>query len=167
MIVCGHGSVSEYCKENGLTLAARFVGDLIDYSGDIKTIVTDQEMGVQEFLYLRMVMLSKGYDLRSIYHTNIDEKMNEFLEYVGVQEMNRRKEKYGGRQPFGYRKVGDEVREIPEMIAVARKIIEMKDAGATLRKIHESEEIHHPDGRRISVSTIQQIIKNRRRYEGG
>jgi hypothetical protein len=89
--------------------------------------------------------------------------MTEFLAY----QAERRKEKYGGRQPFGYRKIGDEIREIPEMIAVARKIVEMKDAGATLREIHECEGVCHMDGRKISISTIQQIIKNRERYENG
>lgn len=166
MIVCGHGDVTAFCKENGFTVAARHTGEIIDYRGEIKTIVTDQKMSAQEFLYIRMIMLGKGYDVRSIQYPNIDRKMDEFLEFVGTQEMYRRKEKYGGRQPFGFRKVGNEIREIPEMIAVARKIIEMKNEGATLRQIHESEGICHPDGRRISVSTIQQIIKNRERYEG-
>lgn len=165
MIVCAHGNVTEFCRENGLTVAARYVGEIVDYRGEIKTIVTDQQMGAQEFLYLRMIMLGKGYDVRSIQYPTIDKKINEFLEFVGTQEIHRRKEKYGGRQPFGYRKVGTEIREIPEMIAVARKIIEMKDSGATLRQIHEAQGICHPDGRKISISTIQQIIKNRERYE--
>ena len=82
-----------------------------------------------------------------------------------MQERNRRKEVYGGRQPFGYVRRKGEVVENPAMMAVARQIIEMKDAGHTLRMIQDEEGIRHPDGRKISISTIQQIIKNRERYE--
>ena len=164
MIVCGHGDVSEYCRENGLTVVARHTGEITDYAGAVKTIVTDQEMNVQEFLYIRMIMLSKGYDVRSIHHPRIDKEMDEFLEFVSLQEIYRRKEKYGGRQPFGYRKVGSEIREIPEMMYVARKIIELRDSGVTLRDIQNTPEIHHSDGRKISISTIQQIVKNRDKY---
>lgn len=167
MIVCGHGEVTEFCREHDMTVAAQYVGEIADYTGDIKTIVTGQEMSVQEFLYLRMVMLGRGYDVRSIQHTDIDKKMGEFLEYVGIQEMNRRKEKYGGRQPFGYYRRNGVVVENPAMMYVARKIIELRDAGMTMREIQDNPEIHHPDGRKISVSTIQQIIKNRGKYENG
>ena len=167
MIVCGHGNVTEFCRNNGMTVAAQHTGKITDYDGDIKVIVTDTEMCVQEFFYLRMVMLAKGYDVRSVHYPDLDEKLNSFVEYVEVQERIRRKQTYGGRQPFGYRRVRNKVREIPEAIDVARKIIALKDEGATLRQIHECESIHHPDGRKISVSTIQQIIKNREKYEDG
>lgn len=165
MIVCGHGDVTEFCRENGLTVAARHTGEIIDYRGEIKTIVTDQKMSVQEFLYLRMIMLGKGYDVRSIQHPNIDKEIDKFLDFVGTQEIYRRKEKYGGRQPFGYQKRNGVVVENPAMMYVARKIIELRDSGMTLRDIQNFPEIHHPDGRRISVSTIQQIIKNRKKYK--
>ena len=48
---------------------------------------------------------------------------------------------------------------------MARRIIEMRDAGITLRGIQEDKGVHHPDGRKISVSTIQQIINNRDIYK--
>jgi hypothetical protein len=164
MIVCGHGNVTEFCRNNGMTVAAQYTGKITDYDGDIKVIVTDTEMCLQEFFYLRMVMLAKGYDVRSVHYPELDEKLNSFVEYVEVQERIRRKQTYGGRQPFGYRRVRGRVRAVPEVIAMARKIIELRDEGKTLREIYEAPEVHHPDGRKISISTIQQIVKNRDKY---
>lgn len=160
MIVCGHGDVTEYCKEHDMTVCEVWNGDIDKYSGSCRVLVTDQEMSENEYYYLKGKMLGRGVELISTRHKD-DKLITEFLAY----QADRRKEKYGGRQPFGYRKVGNEIREIPEMIDVARKIIMLKDAGATYRKIHDTPGICHPDGRKISVSTIQQIIKNRKKYE--
>ena len=165
MLVCAHGDVAEFCKEHGMTVVDHYVGEITDYTGDVRVIVTDREMCAQEFYYLRLVMWGKNYDVRSIHYPILDEKLNEFLEYVGLQEQKRRKERYGGRQPFGYQLRNGERVENPAMMAVARRIIEMKDSGATLREIKGDEGVHHPDGRDISLSTIQQIIKNREKYE--
>ena len=57
--------------------------------------------------------------------------------------------------------------EIPERMAVARRVIEMRDAGYTLREIRESEDVYHTDGKKLAISTIQQIISNRETYERG
>lgn len=160
MIVCGHGDVTEYCKEHDMTVCEVWGGDVEDYNGHCCVLVTDQEMSENEYYYIKGKMLGRGIELISTRYKD-DKLLTEFLAY----QADRRKEKYGGRQPFGYRKVGNEIREIPEMMDVARKIIMLKDKGKTLRQIHECEEIHHPDGRKISVSTIQQIIKNRDKYE--
>lgn len=165
MLVCAHGNVMEYCDAHGLRIYENWYGEITDYSGSCRMIVTDKEMSAQEFYYLRLVMLSKGYEVLSVHYPDIDEKLKEFMEYVSMQERNRRKEIYGGRQPFGYVRRKGEVVENPAMMTVARQIIEMKDAGHTLRMIHDEEGIRHPDGRKISISTIQQIIKNRERYE--
>ena len=160
MLVCGHGDVAKYCKAHDMVVCATWDGDIEDYNGHIRVLVTDREMSESEYYFLKGKMLGVGIELISTRYKD-DKLMVEFLSY----QANRRKEKYGGRQPFGFRKVGNEIREIPEMIDVARKIIMLKDTGATLRQIHETPGICHPDGRRISVSTIQQIIKNRERYE--
>ena len=165
MLVCAHGNVMEYCDAHGLRIVENWHGLLLDYDGGCHVIVTDLELTTQEFLYLRMAMFSRGYDLRSVHHPDVDEKVNEFLEYAGLQERNRRREVYGGRQPFGFMRRNGEVIENPAMMAVARRIIELRDEGATLRDIREDPGVHHPDGRKISISTIQQIIKNRERYE--
>lgn len=167
MVVCAHGDVAAFCKERDLIICETWEGDLIGYSGGCRVIVTDQEMSAQEFYYLRMVMFSKGYDVRSVHYPDIDEKLNEFMEYIGMQERSRRKNIYGGRQPFGFTRRNGVVVEIPEMMAVARRILELRDAGMTLREIQTDEGVHHPDGRKISVSTIQLIVKNREKYENG
>lgn len=160
MIVCGHGDVTEYCKAHDMAVCETWGGDLENYRGGCRVLVTDQDMSEQEYYYIKNKLMSRGVELISTRHKD-NPAMLSYLAYAA----ERRKEKYGGRQPFGYRKVGTEIREIPEMIDVARKIIMLKDAGATLRQIHEAAGICHPDGRKISVSTIQQIIKNRERYE--
>ena len=160
MIVCGHGNVFEFCEKRDMVVCETWDGDLESYRGNCRVLVTDQDMSEQEYYFIKGKMLGRGIELISTRYKD-DKLMTEFLAY----QAERRKEKYGGRQPFGFRKVGDEIMEIPEMMVVARKIVEMKDAGATLREIHEDESVHHMDGRRISVSTIQQIIKNRDKYE--
>lgn len=159
MIVCGHGNVFDFCKDRDMVVCEVWDGDLESYRGNCRVLVTDQDMSEQEYYYQKGKLLGRGIELISTRYKD-DKLMTEFLAY----QAERRKEKYGGRQPFGFRRVGDEIREIPEMIAVARKIVEMKDAGATLREIHESEGVCHMDGRKISISTIQQIIKNREKY---
>ena len=159
MIVCGHGDVLDFCKDRDMVVCETWDGEIGDYKGPFRVLVTDQDMSEQEYYFQKGKLLGRGIELISTRYKD-DKLMTEFLAY----QAERRKEKYGGRQPFGYRRVGDEIREIPEMIEVARKIVEMKDGGKTLREIHECADIHHPDGRRISVSTIQQIIKNREKY---
>lgn len=161
MIVCGHGDVMEYCVAHDMVVCEIWTGDLEGYRGSCRVLVTDQDMSEQEYYYIKNKFMSRGVELISTRHKD-NPAMLSYLAYAA----ERRKVKYGGRQPFGFRKVGTEILEISEMIAVARKIIALKDAGATLRQIHETPGICHPDGRKISVSTIQQIIKNRERYNG-
>jgi hypothetical protein len=160
MFVCGHGDVTEYCKKHDMTVCSTWDGDIEKYNGVFRVLVTAQEMSESEYYFLKGKMLGRGIELISTRYKD-NKLMTDFLAY----QADRRKEKYGGRQPFGYRKVGNDIREIPEMIDVARKIIMLKDTGATLRQIHETPGICHTDGRKISVSTIQQIIKNRGKYE--
>lgn len=164
MLVCAHGNVIEYCDEHGMTICENWHGEIRDYSGGCPVIVTDLEIGVQEFLYLKMQMSGKGYEVISTRY-EVSPEINKFLDYVGAKERDRRKETYGGRQPFGWQKRNGVVVENSAMMYVARRIIELRDSGMTLRDIQNFPEIHHPDGRKISISTIQQIIKNRERYE--
>lgn len=70
----------------------------------------------------------------------------------------------GGRQPFGFRRKHGEIIEIPEMIAVARRVIELRDSGVKLEGIRNDADVHWPDGRMISLTTICEILKNRRLY---
>ena len=47
-------------------------------------------------------------------------------------------------------------------MAVVERIYELHDAGKKLREIAEDERVSYLDGRKMSVSTIQMIIKNRK-----
>ena len=49
--------------------------------------------------------------------------------------------------------------------AVKRNLDELRDMGFTYRRISEDENVHHPDGRKLNISTIQIILKNRKIYE--
>lgn len=72
-----------------------------------------------------------------------------------------RRQKYGGRCMFGVGPNG----MYPDGRAVVKRILELRDAGCTYRKIQADDGVHHLDGRRIGLSTIQIIIHNRQRYE--
>jgi hypothetical protein len=49
--------------------------------------------------------------------------------------------------------------------AVVKRVLELRDKGFVYRQIKEDPGVHHPDGRSLSISTIQIIIKNREIYE--
>lgn len=160
MLVCAHGDVADFCSKNDMVIVGQYDGEIEDYRGTIKILVTDQEMSECEYYYKKGKMLGMGIELISIRYKD-DKLLTRFLGY----QAERRKEKYGGRQPFGFRKIKGEVVLSPEGREVACLIIKMRDAGLTLRTIQACREVCHPDGRRISLSTIQQIIKNRDMYE--
>lgn len=164
MIVCSHGNVSRYCREHGMISVETYVGALEEYDGKPRVLVTDQDMSETEYYYLKGMLLTRGVDLIHTQYRD-DEKILEVLAYNAQRQREQHLIRYGGRQPFGFRKQNGVVVEIPEMMAVARRIIEMKDAGFSLRLIRNDKNVHHPDGRKISVSTIQQIINNREKYE--
>ena len=151
MIVCAHGEVSEYCKNHGMTICDQHIGDIEEYQGVCRVLVTDAPMGENEFYALKLKMLKRGVELVSIDHS--DEAMSEFVSYLAMQS---RGGNGGGRPRFGS---GSEAE-----MAVVRRIFELRDAGCTLREISESPEVAYLDGRRISVSTIQGILRNREKY---
>lgn len=164
MIVCGHGNVSEFCRQHDMVPVTQYVGSLEDYRGDCRILVTDQEMSENEYYYWKGVLLARGVDLIHTQHKD-DEKVLGVVAYTAQREQERRKQRYGGRQPFGWVRRNGVVEENPAMMAVARRVIELKDAGCTLRAIQADSGVHHPDGRDVSISTIQQIIENRDKYE--
>jgi hypothetical protein len=158
-IVCAHGDVKDFCESKDMLICSEYTGELADYHGGCRVLVTGQQMTKNEYYYYKDLLMRRGVELVSTEH----EDTPEMLEYL-FYSAERRKEKYGGRQPFGYQRKNGVVIENAELIKVAGKIIEMRDRGATLREIREFPEIRHLDGRKISVSTIQQIIKNREKY---
>ena len=160
MLVCKHGEVSAYCAERDMVICEQYTGNLEDYDGNCRVLVTDQRMGENEYYFLKGKLLARGVELVSIWYKD-NKLLSEFLAY----QAERRKENYNGRQPFGFQRKNGEVTENPEMMKVVRRILDLRDAGMSYRLIREDEGVHHPDGRKISVDTIRQIIKNRGRYE--
>ena len=156
MIVAAHGEVSEFCEKLGMTIYERYEGDLESYKGNCPVIVTDQQMSKNEFYYLKCKLLRRRVELVSIYYC--DKELSDFVAYLDQME---RREKHGGRMPFGFTKGGVDKKKM----AVVRRILELRDTGHTYKQIQEDPEVHHGDGRKLAISTIQVIIKNRSKYE--
>ena len=159
MVVCAHGNVAGFCEAHEMQILESHIGDLLDYhKGNCAVIVTDQAMTRQEYDSLKCTLFGRGVELVSVDWTD-DEVI---LRLLHNQIQNRGKR--GGRQMFGFTKKNGQIVESPRLMYVARKIIELRDSGMTLKEIQNFPEIHHLDYKKISVSTIQQIIKNREKY---
>ena len=156
MIVCAHGEVSEFCEKSGMTIYEHYTGDLESYEGTCPVIVTDREMTKNEYYYLKMKLLRRRIELVSINHC--DKDLSEFVAYLNQRQ---RKEKHGGRLPFGFTSTGVDEKKM----AVVRRILELRDAGYTYKQIQKDPDVHHGDGRELSISTIQVILGNRSKYE--
>lgn len=150
MIVCAHGEVSEYCKNNGMVICDQHIGSIEEYQGVCRVLVTDAVMGENEFYALKLKMLKRGVELISTNYS--DAAMSEFVSYLAMQKRGGS----GGRRKFGD---GSEAE-----MAVVRRIFELRDAGRTLKVISEDPEVRYLDGRKMSTSTIQVILKNRGKY---
>lgn len=158
MVVCIHGNVSNYCKDHGFVVVSRHEGAITDYSGVARVIVTGESMSQEDYIYLKSIMLRKGYELVSTEHTD-------------TEQIAKLVAKFGsgggkaGRTKFGFTRVNGELVADPEKMKVVRRIFELKDKKCTLREIREDDGVHHTDGRKLSLSTIQLIIGNRKDYE--
>jgi hypothetical protein len=157
MVVCAHGDVAGFCEAHEMQILECYIGYLEDYhKSNCAVIVTDQKMTRQEYDSLKCTLFGRGIELVSVDWTD-DEVILRLLRNQ-IEQRGKR----GGRQMFGFVKRAGEIIEIPEKIEVARRMIEMRDAGATLEKIREDCRVR---GKKLSKSTIQQIIKNRDKYE--
>lgn len=163
MIVCAHGDVADYCKEHDMLISEQYSGDIEKYSGDCLIIVTDQEMTKNEFYYLKAQMLRRGIELVSTRYCS--RSLDEFVAYQHSRESQKHHIKSGGRQIFGFYSQDGVVYEKPEELEVVKLILELREQGQSYRQISENESVHYSDGRKISLSTIQTIIKNKNRYE--
>lgn len=152
MVVCAHGDVAKYCSDHGMVIHEELVGEIEEYEGICRVIVTDKKMGENEFYALKLRMLRRGIELVSTRFSDSD-KAN-FVAYLAQSD---RRTKHGGRRRFGENSES-------ERLVVAR-ILELHDAGRGLREIAEDENVRREDGRELSVSTISFIIRNREKYE--
>lgn len=150
MIVCAHGDVDGFCKNHDMVIGCRYDGDIEEYEGAIRIVVTDADMTVCEYHHLKRKLLSRGVELISTYHKDWN-GLSEYLAYSAGRDYDDRRRK-GGRKRFS------------DMVVVKR-IFELRDAGWTYKQISEDAGVHHTDGRKLSVSTIQVIVRNRKKYE--
>lgn len=141
MMVCAHGNVTDFCKERDMVICDTWSGNLCDYKGPCRVLVTDSDISEAEYYFLKGEMLANGIELISTRYT--DEKL--LLEYINYAN-SRRKVKQGGRVLFSDRVVID-------------RILELRRAGKSLRDIQSDEGVRNKDGGKLSISTISKIIE--------
>lgn len=147
MIVCAHGEVSEYCENRDMIIVERYDGNIENYGGACRVLVTDREMSPGEYYYLKGKMLALGVELVSTRYVDTENLAQGVIKEVPEKQSR-------GRRKFGDGSKAER--------AVVDRIFELRDGGATLKEI--SEKVGYPDGRKMSVSTIQVILKNRNKY---
>lgn len=157
MLVVANGKVMDYCKDHGMTIVEWYRGDLLEYRGSNCVLVTDAVMTRDEYHYAKYKLMRRNVELVSIFY--VDGEVSEFLAYLSDRESENRKNVYTGRPMFGCRS--------EEEMAVVRRIFELRDLGWSYKKIVEDPAVCYPDGRRMSTSTVQVILKNRSKYETG
>lgn len=153
MIVVAHGNVDLYCEKHDMTIGERYSGKLEDYSGDGLILVTDNCSDKNDYYYLKYMLRMRGIELVSTHW--FDDGVEDFVAYMAQRDAER-KVKRGGRRLFGLQSERD--------MAVVRRIMELRDAGYTLRQISDDPGVSYADGRKMPVSTIQVILRNRGRY---
>lgn len=147
MIVCAHGEVSEYCENRDMIIVERYDGDIENYGGVCRVLVTDRDMSPGEYYYLKGKMLARGVELVSTRYVD-----TENLAHGVIKDVPEKRSR--GRRKFGDSSEAER--------SVVDRIFELRDMGCTLKEI--SEKVGYPDGRKISISTIQVILKNRHKY---
>lgn len=158
MIVCGHGDVADFCKKHHMVIVETHEGDLLDYIGKARILVTDQKITEVEYYFVKGELIKRGVELVSTIH-------KDNVELLKLTPYMSRREKSGGRSKFGFRKADGEEVLTETGRAIVKRIFELRDAGYSYRGISEDEGVHYPDGRKLNISTIQIIIKNRKIYE--
>ena len=144
MMVCAHGDVTEYCAARGMEIVVTWDGRIQDYSGRCRILVTDSDISENEYYFLKGEMYSRGIELISTRHKD-SKQMLEYLVYAA----DRREAKSGGRPRF-------------EDPVVSQRVLELRSKGLSLRAIQESEGVRHPDGRKLSLNTINNIIRSKK-----
>ena len=157
MIVCTHGNVSDYCRNHNMIPVCKYDGEIENYSGVCRILVTDKRLSQSEYYSLKSTMLARGVELVSVKHKDSDPVAKLIVENIG----KNRRPKYGGRYKFGFQdgKLTEKGR------SVVGRIFELRDRGYSYHRIQEDDGVSHLDGRVLGISTIQIILKNRKIYE--
>jgi hypothetical protein len=153
MKVCANGVVADFCKNHGMEIVEHYVGDIENYDGNCRVLVTDKELEKYEYYYLKGKLLAQGVELISTKSWSAEPK----------EEVESKRK--GGRYMFGFHQTNGEVTLHDNGRVVVKRILELRDAGYTYREIQNDPGVHHPDGRMIGISTIQIILSNREKYE--
>ena len=149
MLVCAHGDVDKFCESHDMVIVDRYSGDLEKYNGVYKIVVTDQKLVEYEYDYLKGKLFSKGIQLLSTVY-NDRGILSDFVAYSACRDAMDRRKKYGGRKKF-------------DNAEVVNRILELREKGYSYRRIRDAEGVCYPGGRKLSVSTIQGIIKDKER----
>ena len=160
MRVCAHGDVAEFCRAHDMTICETWDGRIENYRGSCGVLVSDQSMSENEYYYLKSRLIARGIELISTHHKD-DESMVGYLMYASERDKSR----YATRLPLGRRWSGGRIVEDAEGMAVVNRIFELRDSGVSYRAIREDEKVRRPDGKMLSLSTIQNIVRNRKFYE--
>ena len=161
MIVCAHGDVDLFCGTRGMIPVCRYEGNIEEYSGVCRVLVTDSEISEREYYLLKSRMLVKGVELVSTLYED-----SEFISKFIVESIEaKHRKKSGGRCKFGFRNINGEVKLTENGRAVVNRIFELRDRGYSYHAIRNDENVRHLDGRMLAVSTIQVILENRKVYE--
>lgn len=148
MMVCAHGNVTDFCKERDMIVCDTWTGDIRDYSGPCRVLVTDSDMTENEYYYRKGEMLARGVELISTKYLD-SPKLLEYLVYSN----DRRRVERNTRMPTTDPKVVD-------------RIIELRAAKKSLRAIREDEGVRNPDGTKLCISTIRKRIIERENKNG-
>ena len=161
MLVCTHGEVDSFCKSRNMIPVSRYEGDIEDYSGVCRILVTDSEFTEKEYYYKKSKMLAKGVELVSTRYED-----SEFVSQLIIDGLEKsRREKHGGRYKFGFQNINGEPKLTEKGRAVVERIFELRDAGCSYHRIRDDVGVRHLDGRIMAISTIQIILGNRKVYE--
>ena len=145
MMVCAHGNVTEFCNAREMSICETWDGEITEYNGTCRVLVTDSDISEKEYYFLKSELLRKGIELISTRYKD-DEGLLEFLVYAN----KRRRVRTGGRRRF----------DDPEVIT---RIVELRGMGLSLRAIREDDRVRYPNGNKLSISTIGNIIKKESR----
>lgn len=159
MVVYAHGNVEGFCNTHEMIIVGTHDGDIEDYKEFCPILVTDKEMSEPEYYYLRGRMLARGVELVSTRYMDSKSMVEQMLFNMKMRKGNR------GFCRFGFKREGDKIVRHEQNFAVVERILELRDKGYVLREIHEDELVRKPDGSKLSISTIQIIIRDRKIYE--
>ncbi len=168
--VAGSGQVDEYCSSQGYVVAQRYNGPPLEYDGAHSILVTDADMGLFEFYYTMWRLLFRGVTLVGTKDFGEAGKVLEkFVRYLVAQELlRRRRERKGGRQPYGFHWRDGQVLQVESEMEMVREVFRLRDQEhKSYREIAEllTERGYRTRGsREITISTVQGILRNRERY---